>query len=498
MSGSAGISVLEESVFYSYEESSRKILRGEDYGAYFREKHNQMLGVIAHGAPQFANWRKALRESGIELKPLPIFSDPSRSDGKSHRIEIESPKGVTALNVEFVEKPTVAQLETFKKISREVDFEKLVKAWEAAKSPKAQSSDYIKGLMEVRPFPKFTLAMAVTADVRSDLEPQLRKELKGRIDSIAGRVSSGFDEMVNTGQMWINPKTLLSYEEKFGKLPSEEDLRNPARSNFNFFGPLFDGNGGRTSSSIGLAKVSMLFLPSTKKWEEDSTYGSNRGQFENWFTSIVRDPEEIDREIKQTFESYFVPGGLGVEYASVNREARDSIETLLKKPWLQKSTTAPYLKKLKAWCLDRNLNIELRKPAMEMLMWTDSNEAWEVLTEMLGQHLYEGGSEGTTPILMQKAASIAYGAVRVSGPVTPEVKQMRLKANQALDLLIVAHRRSDLTDGDRTWTDISLRTYQNHVYSALEEIVSEKQKYDKAYLLEQKALIDKVIGPKSK
>ncbi len=126
---------------------------------------------------------------------------------------------------------------------------------------------------------------------------------------------------------------------------------------------------------------------------------------------------------------------------------------------------------------------------------------WDVLTEIIGKHQYSGGSAGITPIVMQAATKVAYESVRVeskSGSMSEEIANRRERAKQALDLIIAAHQRLDLPDGDRTWTDQGLKTFQNHVYSAIEEIESENKKYDKAYLLERKKLIDSVVGVKVK
>ncbi len=66
------------------------------------------------------------------------------------------------------------------------------------------------------------------------------------------------------------------------------ELANPAASKFNFFGPLFDQHGGRTSKRFGVVSVSMLFLSNSKGWETDTKFGINRGPFETWFGQVLK------------------------------------------------------------------------------------------------------------------------------------------------------------------------------------------------------------------
>lgn len=73
VSGSAGISVLEEGVFYSYEEHGRKILEADEYQDYFARKRKAMLGAIVYAIPEFRAWKKAVAAAGLKIEDAPIF-----------------------------------------------------------------------------------------------------------------------------------------------------------------------------------------------------------------------------------------------------------------------------------------------------------------------------------------------------------------------------------------------------------------------------------------
>ncbi|MDZ4084563.1 MAG: hypothetical protein U1E10_16585 [Bdellovibrionales bacterium] len=288
MSGSAGVVVLEEQVLYSYQESARRKLRPEDYHDYFQRRRDEMIGAIQLAQPQFNAWRKSVLAAGIKLKSVPVFAELDR-DLESHiAIQLEGARGSTQLTVSLDGLHTAEQKEKLKQLSKSIEFEALYKRWSDAGSPAHNPMDFVRGAMDVRAFEKFTLAIAVTSTMRKQLQAGVIKELSARLDVLSKKAGPKFDEVVKSGEMWIDPSTLVSYKERFGSLPSGDELLNPAASKFNFFGPLFDGHGGRTSKSFGAVAVSMLFLSNSKNWETDSTFGKNRGSFEAWFGQLLQ------------------------------------------------------------------------------------------------------------------------------------------------------------------------------------------------------------------
>lgn len=289
VSGSAGFAVLEENVLYSYQETARRKLRPEEYNDYFQGRREEMLAAIQQVQPQFFQWRKAVSASGIKLKPVPVFAE---LDGERMiRVELRGQRGTTeltmALDGSYKAGDQDQLTEKLKELSKTIEFETLAKKWSEAESVPYKSAAFIGGLMEVRSFEKFTIAMAINSTIRKELQPVVQKELSVRLDKVAEKISSPFSELVQKGEMWIDPKNLISYKERFESLPSGEELLNPAASKFNFFGPLFDKHGGRTSKRFGLVAISMLFLSKDKNWEEDTKFGKNRGQFENWFGRVL-------------------------------------------------------------------------------------------------------------------------------------------------------------------------------------------------------------------
>lgn len=289
VSGSAGVVVLEEHVLYAYQESSRRKLRPEDYDTYFKERRDGMLGAISFSQSQLSQWRRSVAAAGIKLKPVPVFAEFDGADKSLVRIELKGERGTTDLTL-ALEQSSV-DIEKLRELSRAIEFESLFKKWSDAGSPPYKPASYVSGAMEVRPFENFTLAMAVTSAMRKELQGSVQKELSIRLEKVATRIGPEFLKLVKAGEVWIEPSSLVSYKERFGALPSGDELQNPGASKFNFHGPLFDKHGGRTGKSFGVLSVSMLFLSKNENWESDPSYtkfGKNRGSFESWFDQIIK------------------------------------------------------------------------------------------------------------------------------------------------------------------------------------------------------------------
>lgn len=286
VSGSAGVVVLEDQVLYSYQESARKKLRPEDYDTYFKSRRDGMLGAIELAQPQLMQWRKMVLAAGIKLKTVPVFAQIDRDVESQMTVEIKGERGLTHLTVSLEGSHTEEQKEKLKQLSKSIEFEGFYKRWSEVGSPPYKPANFVSGAMEARAFEKFTLAMAVTSTMRKQLHTSVVKDLSERLDLLSKKIGPKFEEIVKAGEMWIDPSTLVSYQERFGNLPSGDELLNPAASKFNFFGPLFDQHGGRTSKSFGAVAVSMLFLSNSKNWEANSKFGKNRGSFETWFGQL--------------------------------------------------------------------------------------------------------------------------------------------------------------------------------------------------------------------
>jgi hypothetical protein len=79
VSGSAGISILEEGLYYSYQEHGRKILSADDYEDYFARKRKAMLGALAYSQLRnFNHGASQSRRPAWKLRMLRFF-EPTKT-----------------------------------------------------------------------------------------------------------------------------------------------------------------------------------------------------------------------------------------------------------------------------------------------------------------------------------------------------------------------------------------------------------------------------------
>lgn len=472
MSGSAGISVLEEGVFYSYEEHGRKILEADEYQDYFARKRKAMLGAIVYAIPEFRAWKKAVAAAGLKIEDAPIFRT-EENDPRLSVIVLEGSRGTTRLTVEWQKRPNATEVKKLKDLSSRLEFSKLDKMWEKAGYPEA-SAKHLKGVMVARAFPKFALGLAMTADIHQRLEPAIRRALEHRMETLSAGIEKGFEEQVARGSMWIDPATLLPYEKVLGPLPKGAELNDPQNSKFNFFGPLFDSVGGRTATSIGHVKASMLFLSSNKDWDKDRRFGAKRGEFETWYRWAVRDPDEIQADMQVLLQNFLASRDKvdDPDYAAV--EAKDKLEWVLKQRALYPLVTKPALTKLRAIVMDTKVDARLKKHVLELLASSPSPERFETVREWVENRLYLRGPEGMIPTVLQAAQSIASEALTIEVPQSepPRGKLLREQAQQQsmqmLKLLLAAQSRANLLDEERSWLGMSIQTFQNGLQSAID------------------------------
>lgn len=477
MSGSAGISILQEGVFYSYEEHGRKILAADDYEDYFARKHSAMLGALAFTKPEFQAWRKSVAAAGLQIEDAPIFRTDEK-DPRLSNIRLDGARGETRLTIEWQKPPTEVQKKKLEELSARLEFSKLDEKWSAAGSPEAAKEVYFKGVMVARGFHRYSLALAMTAEVPRHLEPAVRRALERRMEMISPVIANGFEEHVASNTMWIDPKTLLPYEKVLGPLPKGQELNEPQRSRFNFFGPIFDSVGGRTARAIGHVKASMLFLSSNKDWDKDPKFGPNRGAFETWFSWATREPGEVATEMQSMLQGFLESAA---KNADEQRSAQEKIEWVLKQPALYAIATKPLLQKLRSIAMDKKADAKLVRHVLDLLVWIPSFERDQTVRDWLTGRLYSGGSEGTTPIIVQAAQRIVSSALALESP-QPESLQM-------LEILVSEYKRADLPDEDRSWVKNALQTIDNSIRSALEDEKAGRA-FDKAFILRAKGLLE--------
>lgn len=483
MSGSAGISILEEGLYYSYQEHGRKILSADDYEDYFARKRKAMLGALAYATPEFQSWRKSVATAGLEIEDAPIFRT-DQDDPLLSTIQIDGERGETRLTIEWRRPPTETQKRKLQELSSRLEFTKLERKWAAVNYPEVPKERYLNGVFVIRSFPKFTLSLAMTADIPSRLEPAVRRALQHKMDILIPGIESGFDGHVANDTFWINAETLISYEKGVGALPKGAELNEPQKSKFNFFGPLFDGIGGRTMRSIGHVKASMLFLSSNKDWDKDSRYLANRGAFENWFGWAIREPQEVSIQMSQLTEAF-------LESWSKSEEDRrlptEKLESVLKQTALYEVATKPALQKLRTIAMDAKAEPGLVKHVLNLLVWVPSLERDLTIRDWLVGRRYSGGHEGTTPIVFQAGQRMVVEALTAEVPKSESVRMATLRegmkrdALQTLGLLIAAYRLSDLPEVDRGWAKSALQTVRNSTESALKG-VNAGRAFDKAFI----------------
>lgn len=485
VSGSAGIRFFEDGMRYVYTEHGRKRPRAEDYEEYFAKKQRAMLAVIQHSAPEFRAWKKSVAEAGLAIEDAPIFRTAS-SDSRMSTIRLQGERGDTVLEVEWREAPTAADRKKLEALSGTLEFSKLEEKWNLAGAPSLKKEGYQSGLMVVRAFPKFTLSLAMTSDFRKELEPEILRALEQKMADLAPRIEKGFEELASRHETWINPSTLRSYESVFGKLPAGEELRQPAKSKFNFYGPLFDSFGGRTAAAIGAVKVSMLFLSSDPSWENNKHYASNRGGFEEWFRWAVREPKEVESEMNGMLEKYLASASTGDNGS--DQASKDELERLLKRTALYSVATKPIIQKLREIALDGSAKSSLVRHVLDLLVWIPSEERTDVVREFLEKNKFSGGHAGTTPIVMQAAQRIISETFD-----SQNVKRERDQkvAAELLELLIKVHQKPDLSAEDATWTKVALGTLKNSVRSSMASEL-EGKKIDKAYLQKMAKRLDEL------
>ncbi len=391
--------------------------------------------------------------------------------------------------------PSAAERKKLEALSEGLEFSKLEKKWNLAGAPSLKIEGYQSGLMVMRAFPKFTLSLAITADFRKELELGILRALELKMADLAPRIEKGFEELAGRHETWINPSTLRSYEAVFGKLPAGEELRQPAKSKFNFYGPLFDSFGGRTATSIGAVDVSMLFLSSDPSWENNKHYASNSGGFEEWFRWAVREPKEVESEMNGMLEKFLESSSKGDKGS--DQSSKDELKRVLKQTALYSVATKPIIQKLREIALDGSAKSSLVRHVLDLLVWIPSEERTEVVREFLEKNRFSGDHAGTTPIVMQAAERMISETFSSQNVLQEslESKVMRERdqkvAAELLELLIKVHQKPDLSAEDQTWTKIALETLKNSVRSSRDS-EREGQKIDKAYLQKMAKRLDEL------
>ncbi len=282
MSGHAGVQLLERRFEYSYSESSRKIVRGDDYGAYWAAKRAYFDGVLAAAMPAMQQLDAQLVAANFPISLI----DPAREH--SLELELAGDRGTTTLRFQLASPLTEAQRAQLRDLVAPLDFALLAQTWERAGQPPAKAGQFVRAVAMASPFPSYALALFLIRQMRHEVADELRPKLAVRLNQLAEHIEQPMVEKIARGQLWVDPHALVSFAENFGSTWRETLLeQDPAKSVFNPYGPLHDARGRRTSTQAGLVTAVMLFLNKNATWAE-SEYSRNTADFEQWFREAVR------------------------------------------------------------------------------------------------------------------------------------------------------------------------------------------------------------------
>jgi hypothetical protein len=282
VSGHAGFILLESRFEYSYSENFRRKVHTDDYEKYWADKRSHFDAVIASSASIFEKFSSEL----LKLKVEPI--SPSASDSQFEEIQFKGDRGDSTIRFLKPRSISESQLKELKAFAGKLEYASLAEAADKSGVSASASKGLIDAISVTKAFPKFALSIFLIRRMRKDVAAEMKPRLESALNSIVVKIEAPLNEKIAAGKIWVDPKQLVSFEQKFGvDAQSKLGEQDPTKSVFNPYGPLHDEVGRRTSAQYGMLVASILFLTNEKKWGEDPTFGKNTAEFETWFREGV-------------------------------------------------------------------------------------------------------------------------------------------------------------------------------------------------------------------
>jgi len=298
VSGNANISLLKPNLHYTFEENVRRTIHTDEYQEYWKRKNQYLRSVLNLAEAKFKDFNSEVKKNALPLVQLDLTKSmpekastdvPSlieNSKTKSVRITIEGVKGTTDVTYQLQRELNEKEAKSLFALTQSLAFEGFADSWDKNDSPEAKNDTFIEGLVSAKYYDLYSLGLSLASIVRKEDAAIFKEALAGALDKLAPKIESGFQEAVQQKRFWLNVKDLIPLKTKMGKQFLNHEEHPVENSVFNFYGPLFDEFGRRTTARWGHFTVSLLFV-SKKPWNDKDPLGRNRGQFETWLQEVL-------------------------------------------------------------------------------------------------------------------------------------------------------------------------------------------------------------------
>ncbi len=407
VSGHAGFSYLDPDFRYSFSESSRKILRSEDYESYWDNKKRGFHSFLAFSFSRFKSVIDEVKAAGVPIVSFDL-SIPNDEKGcetpeaivkasqtKHISIHFSGDMGDTNITLNVSRALEQSQAEILIKKLNALKYENIQNDLQAANTSEVRSvpvpqDEIVEGLILALYYPKFSIALSTPLWVRAQSLNVLKAQMQKQFDEVEKRLASGIEMLFKKRLVWLDEKSLVSLESKLGKEFKSKTESNFARSLFNPYGPLFDDFGRRSSASKGSMTIHILFV-NKKEFNDSDPLAANRGAFEEWLRYTVRDPKEVEAEINHSFENAFqIDSEKKFVESEQNQASRYSIERFLNISQLYEFYGEKIDERLSVFALEPTQPKVVRNRALSMLRGAKSPICESLLLKILASRHFEG------------------------------------------------------------------------------------------------------------